>query len=429
MKNTNIFFLFFLCLGLTNLLNAYATDTIKTNKKDDYYLIEKRIKELNKQTPVDLKFNDQVFEYINKYLTTEKKLISKMLAYSEYYFPMMEAMLDKHELPLELKYLSIVESGLNPKARSVSGAVGLWQFMYLTGKQYNLSVSSYMDERQDPIKSTESACIYFKKLYESFGDWSLVLAAYNGGPGYIQRKIIDTEINDYWNIQQHLRTETRNYVPKFIAINYLMNFYKEHNIIKDEVKLRFHQTDSIKLKNQVNLKSLMFVTCTSKEIIEYLNPSYKLDIFPKTAHIVLPKENISDFLLNEESNYKTISLINDKKVLVDEDRVTYTVLKGDYLGKIAKKYNVKIYNLKKWNKLKTTKINEGDQMVIFVDKEHLKKISFESFRKEEYIVKKGDTLWSIAQKLDGITVSEIQQINNIKGGYLQPGTKILIPVI
>ena len=352
-----------------------------------------------------------------------------MLAYSEYYFPMMEAMLDKHELPLELKYLSIVESGLNPKARSVSGAVGLWQFMYLTGKQYKLSVSSYMDERQDPFKSTESACVYFKKLYESFGDWSLVLAAYNGGPGYIQRKIIDTEVNDYWNLQKHLRTETRNYVPKFIAINYLMTFYKEHNITKDEIKLSFHEIDSIKLKNQINLKGLMSVTCTSREIIEYLNPSYKHDVFPESACIVLPKENISDFLLNEESNYKTMSLINDKQVLIDEDRIIYTVLKGDYLGKIAKKYNVNIYNLKKWNKLKTSKINEGEKMVIFVDKAHLKKISFESFRKEEYIVKKGDTLWSIAQKLDGITVSEIQELNNIKGGYLQPGTKILIPVI
>ena len=429
MKNINIFFLFLLCFNLTNLLNVYATDSTRTNKKDNYYLIEKRIKELNKQTPVDLIFNDQVFDYINKYLKKDKKLISKMLAYSEYYFPMMDAMLDKHGLPLELKYLSIVESGLNPKARSVSGAVGLWQFMYLTGKQYNLSVSSYMDERQDPFKSTESACIYLKKLYESFGDWSLVLAAYNGGPGYIQRKIIDTEINDYWHLQQHLRTETRNYVPKFIAINYLMTFYKEHNITKDEVKLSYNDIDSIKLKSQVNLKSLMSVTCTSREIIEYLNPSFKRDIFPEAAYIVLPKENISDFLLNEGSNYKTISLINDKQVLVDEDRIIYTVLKGDYLGKIAKKYNVNIYNLKKWNKLRTTKINEGDQMVIFVDKEHLKKISFESFRKEEYVVKKGDTLWSIAQKLDGITVSEIQELNNIKEGYLQPGTKILIPVI
>ena len=429
MKNTNIFFSFFLCFNLIISTDFYGKDSIRINKKDDYHLIEKRIKELNKQTPVDLKFNNQVFDYINMYLNKDKKLISKMLAYSEYYFPIMEAMLDKHELPLELKYLSIVESGLNPKARSVSGAVGLWQFMYLTGKQYNLSVSSYIDERQDPFKSTESACFYFKKLYESFGDWSLVLAAYNGGPGYIQRKIIDTEVNDYWRLQQHLRTETRNYVPKFIAINYLMTYYKEHNITKDEVKLSYHETDSIKLKNQVNLKGLMFVTCTSREIIDYLNPSYKGDIFPETSHIVLPKEHISDFLLNEESNYKTMSLINDKQVLVDEDRIIYTVIKGDYLGKIAKKYNVNIYNLKKWNKLRTTKIKEGDKMVIFVDKEHLKKISFDSFRKEEYVVKKGDTLWSIAQKIDGITVSEIKELNNIKGGYLQPGTKILIPVI
>jgi len=411
------------------LFSVNASDTLITNKNDNYDLIQKRILELNKQTPMELMFNDQVFDYINKYLSTDKKLISKMLAYSEYYFPMIEAILDKHELPLELKYISIVESSLNPKARSVSGAVGLWQFMYLTGKQYNLSVSSYIDERQDPFKSTESACIYFKKLYENFGDWSLVLAAYNGGPGYIQRKILDTEINDYWSLQQHLRTETRNYVPKFIAINYLMNYYQEHNITKDEVKISFHEIDSIKLKNQVDLKSLTSVTCTSREVIEHLNPSYKRSIFPESAVILLPKDIINDFLLNEESNYKTIYLINEKQILVDEDRILYKVQKGDYLGKIANKYNVNIYNLKKWNKLKSTKIKEGDQMVIFVEKEHLKKISFDSFRKEEYVVKKGDTLWSIAQKIEGISVSEIQELNNIKEGYLQPGTKILIPVI
>ena len=429
MINTSFFSIFFLCFNAMVLFSVKASDTLITNKNDNYDLIQNRILELNKKTPIDLKFNDQVFDYINKYLSTDKKLISKMLAYSEHYFPMMEAMLDKHELPLELKYLSIVESGLNPKARSVSGAVGLWQFMYLTGIQYNLSVSSYIDERQDPFKSTESACIYFKKLYENFGDWSLVLAAYNGGPGYIQRKILDTEINSYWNLQQHLRTETRNYVPKFIAINYLMNYYKEHNITKDEVKISFHEIDSIKLKNQVALKSLISITCTSREVIEYLNPSYKRNIFPESAFIVLPKEIINDFLLNEESNYKTMSLINEKQILVDEDRIVYKVQKGDYLGKIANKYNVNIYNLKNWNKLKSTKITEGDKMVIFVEKEHLKKISFDSFRKEEYVVKKGDTLWSIAQKIEGITVSEIQELNNIKEGYLQPGTKILIPII
>lgn len=429
MINTSIFSIFFLCFNTIILFSVNASDTLITNTNENYDLIQKRISELNKQTPIELMFNKQVFDYINKYLSTDKKLISKMLAYSEYYFPMIEAMLDKHELPLELKYISIVESSLNPKARSFSGAVGLWQFMYLTGKQYNLSVSSYIDERQDPFKSTESACIYFKKLYENFGDWSLVLAAYNGGPGYIQRKILDTEINGYWNLQQHLRTETRNYVPKFIAINYLMNYYQEHNITKDEVKITFHEIDSIKLKNQVDLKSLTSVTCTSSEVIEYLNPSYKRNIFPESAVILLPKETINDFLLNEESNYKTIYLINEKQILVDEDRILYKVQKGDYLGKIANKYNVNIYNLKKWNKLKSAKIKEGDQMVIFVEKEHLKKISFDSFRKEEYVVKKGDTLWSIAQKIEGISVSEIQELNNIKEGYLQPGTKILIPVI
>ena len=199
-------------------------DSIVFTEENDR--IAKKLSVLDKNSPFSLEYNNQVKKYINKYLREDKKLISKMLASSSYYFPLIEATLDKHGLPMELKYLAIVESGLNPKARSVSGATGLWQFMYLTGKQYNLEVNSYVDDRQDPLKSTESACQYFKKLYDIFGDWNLVLAAYNGGPGYIQRKIIDTGINDYWQLQKHLRTETRNYIPKFIAINYLMNFYQ-----------------------------------------------------------------------------------------------------------------------------------------------------------------------------------------------------------
>ena len=160
-----------------------------------------------------------------------------MLSLSNYYFPIFEQTLDKYDLPLELKYLSIVESALNPNARSKSGARGLWQFMYPTAKEYGLRVTSYIDERLDPFKSTEAACKYFIKLYDLFGDWNLVLAAYNGGPGYIQRKMIATGHDNYWDLRPHLRTETRNYVPKFIAITYLMEFHTNYKFPIDTLDI------------------------------------------------------------------------------------------------------------------------------------------------------------------------------------------------
>lgn len=402
-------------------------DSIVFTEENDR--IAKKLSVLDKNSPFSLEYNNQVKKYINKYLREDKKLISKMLASSSYYFPLIEATLDKHGLPMELKYLAIVESGLNPKARSVSGATGLWQFMYLTGKQYNLEVNSYVDDRQDPLKSTESACQYFKKLYDIFGDWNLVLAAYNGGPGYIQRKIIDTGINDYWQLQKHLRTETRNYIPKFIAINYLMNFYQDHNIQEQESKINFLELDTIRIKNQIELEDLNIIVCVDIETINYLNPSYKKNIFPEDALIVLPKEAANDFLLNENSYYNFISLIENKQVLINEERVVYDVQQGDYLGKIAKDYNVRVYEIKKWNNLNNPNISVGDKLVLFVDKGHLEKNSIDAFEKKEYVIKKGDTLWGIAQKIEGVSVSKIKAINKLKGEYLKPGTKILIPVI
>ena len=180
-------------------------------------LIYDRLRRLDESSPMDFTYNKYIQFYIDRYLGRDVKLISRMLKISEYYFPMMEQQLDKFQIPLELKYLSIVESALNPKARSRSGATGLWQFMYPTGKEYGLDVTSYIDERQDPLKSTIAACEYFTKLYEMFGDWNLVLAAYNGGPGYLSRLIAKKELNDFWELRQYLRKETQGYVPKFIV--------------------------------------------------------------------------------------------------------------------------------------------------------------------------------------------------------------------
>ena len=375
----------------------------------------------------DFKISAVIREYeLDNYLGRNKALIAKMQGLSPFYFAIFEQMLDKYNLPLELKYLPIVESALNPKAKSYSGASGLWQFMYLTGKQYGLSVSSYIDERQDPIKSTEAACIYFTKLYDIFGDWNLVLAAYNGGPGYIQRKIASAGTNNFWKLQEHLRKETRNYIPTFIAVNYAMNYAEEHQITTILPEILFDKTDTIVLKQQVELKVLIELICVNSETINYLNPSFKKQIYPAGAMLRLPTEIVNDFLLNEKSNYTFIEMVDNKEILIDEERIVYRVQKGDYLGRIAKEYQVHVFEIKEWNNLKTTNLDIGDKLVLFVKNNKPVRIK-QTLAKNEYIVQKGDTLWDIAQKHKGVSVWKIKSLNNLESDHLKPGTKIILP--
>jgi len=389
-------------------------------------IFDQRLKLLDENTPMDLGYNEKVQPFIDNYLGRNKALIAKMQGLSPFYFAIFEQMLDKYNLPLELKYLPIVESALNPKAKSYSGASGLWQFMYLTGKQYGLSVSSYIDERQDPIKSTEAACIYFTKLYDIFGDWNLVLAAYNGGPGYIQRKIASAGTNNFWKLQEHLRKETRNYIPTFIAVNYAMNYAEEHQITTILPEILFDKTDTIVLKQQVELKVLIELICVNSETINYLNHYFKKQIYPAGAMLRLPTEIVNDFLLNEKSNYTFIEMVDNKEILIDEERIVYRVQKGDYLGRIAKEYQVHVFEIKEWNNLKTTNLDIGDKLVLFVKNNKPVRIK-QTLAKNEYIVQKGDTLWDIAQKHKGVSVWKIKSLNNLESDHLKPGTKIILP--
>ena len=390
-------------------------------------IFDQRLKLLDENTPMDLGYNEKVQPFIDNYLGRNKVLIARMQGLSPFYFAIFEQMLDKYNLPLELKYLPIVESALNPKAKSYSGASGLWQFMYLTGKQYGLNVSSYIDERQDPIKSTEAACIYFTKLYDIFGDWNLVLAAYNGGPGYIQRKIASAGTNDFWKLREHLRKETRNYIPTFIAVNYAMNYAEEHQITAILPEILFDKTDTIVLKQQVELKVLIELICVNSETINYLNPSFKKQIYPAGAMLRLPTEIVNDFLLNEKSNYTFIEMVDNKEILIDEERIVYRVQKGDYLGRIAKEYQVHVFEIKEWNNLKTTNLDIGDKLVLFVKNNREPVRTKQILAKNEYIVQKGDTLWDIAQKYKGVSVWKIKSLNNLESDHLKPGTKIILP--
>ena len=399
-------------------------DSIQLSREDIIYW---RLQQLDKNTPMDLVYNDKVQVFIDSYLGRNKALISRMKGLSPYYFPMFERELDLYDLPIEFKYLAIVESALNPKARSHSGASGLWQFMYLTGKQYGLEVTSYMDERQDPLKATRSACEYFVSLYDTFGDWNLVLAAYNGGPGYLQRKIASVGSSDFWDLYPHLRKETRNYVPTFIAVNYAMQYAAEHDIPFVNPKINFEDIDTLILKKEVELKVLTELLCVNEQTINYLNPAYKKSIFPKGAVLTFPSNAVHDFKLNETTNYTFIDAVVNKEILIDEERIVYRVDRGDYLGRIAKAHNVHIFEIKEWNKLKSTKLDIGDKLVIYVKKGKHLSAEKKVLGKNEYIIQKGDTLWDIAQKHNGLSVWKIKALNNMENDNLKPGTTILLP--
>jgi len=414
--------------SITELFEVVEFKNEKTSLLKQENIIAWRLQQLDKNTPMDLVYNDKVQVFIDSYLGRNKALISKMKGLAPYYFPMFERELDQYNLPLEFKYLAIVESALNPKARSHSGASGLWQFMYLTGKQYGLDVTSYMDERQDPLKATKSACEYFVSLYDTFGDWNLVLAAYNGGPGYLQRKIVSVGSSDFWELYPHLRKETRNYVPTFIAVNYAMQYANEHDIAFVSPKINFEDIDTLILKTEVELKVLTELLCVNEQTINYLNPSYKKSIFPKGAILNFPISAVHDFKLNETTNYAFIDAVGNKEILIDEERIVYRVHDGDYLGGIAKAHNVHVFEIKEWNKLKSATLDIGDELVIYVKKYDPFTSENKILSKNKYIIQIGDTLWDIAQKYNGLSVWKIKALNNMENDNLQPGTTILLPM-
>ena len=428
-------------------LSSFSEDTIHTPTPDttlilDTLLLEQkiilkadkplnifdeRLRILDENSPMDLAYNEKVHPFIESYIGRNKALISRMQGLKNLYFPLFEQQLDKYNLPLELKYLAIVESAMNPKAKSHSGATGLWQFMYLTGKQYGLNVTSYMDERQDPLKQLRQLVFILKNctILLVIGIWYLLLIMVV--LDIFKRKLTAVGSNDFWVLHPHLRRETRNYIPTFIAVNYAMNYVKEHGIIPQTTEIEVGKTDTLTLKKQVDVKVLSEMICVNKETILYLNPAYKKDIFPNESVVVLPEFAANDFRFNEETNYTFIEAVDNKEILIDEERIVYRVNKGDYLGRIAKDHNVHVFELKEWNNLKTTNLDIGDKLVIYVKNNQKTQEKLQKITKNEYIVQKGDTLWGIAKKHDGLSVWKIKSLNNLESDNLKPGTKILLP--
>jgi membrane-bound lytic murein transglycosylase D len=444
----------------------------------DSVLIQ-RLKALN--SVIDLPFNDQVKKMIEFYTVRIRKRVEIMLGMANYYFPMFEETLDRYQMPLEIKYMAIIESALNAKALSRAGASGLWQFMYNTGKMYGLEVTSYVDERRDPIKATDAAARHLKDLYAIYNDWHLVIAAYNCGPGNVNKAIARSGgKRDYWSIYPYLPRETRGYVPAFISATYVMNYYKFHNITPAVPTFQLI-SDTVMITDFLHLNQISAQLNIDIEMLRELNPMYKRDIIPaskeKPYHIILPVEHIAKFieLENEIFAHNREGIFPNNQIKEPAERassttnyvepnikgktkIVYTVKSGDAIGLIADWYGVRTADVKYWNNLRNNMIKAGQKLNVYVPDskaDHYKGFNSMSFAEKQkaigkqvtspttasavakadsnegsyiyYTVRNGDNLWEIAKKYPGVSAEDIKslnKINNTRG--LVPGQKLKI---
>ncbi len=365
-------------------LNIF-TDTLPIVKKSTKELpafpdlvYEYKIAAIGKLSPIDFDYNPKVRRYIDIYAIERRDQVSQILGLSQFYFPLFEEMLDKYHLPLELKYLAIVESALNPLAVSKSGAVGLWQFKINSARMFNLSVNSYVDERMDPIKSTEAACQYLQYLYKIFNDWHLALAAYNTGPGPVRNAIqrANGETN-FWKIYDFLPESAQNYVPAFIAAAYIMNNASSHQINTIKPIIEFSKIDTVMVSKPASFGAISKELSIPIEIIRFLNPIYRRDYLPeleKPIVLWLPSNKVEQFIKKEQSIYNAKmekatyqDLLANSGSTEGKLKVQYKVKSGDYLHKIAIAYGCTIDDLLIWNPIADDNLNVGENLNIWVD--------------------------------------------------------------
>ena len=463
---------------LTNLdLFATISDDIKNiniDEKVDYELptelLKQRLAAMDAKSPFNIEYNSGLENIIKSFLKNRKKSFGRLMAISEYYFPMFEEALAKQNVPLEIKYLAVVESALNPKAVSRMGATGLWQFMYHTGKQYNLKIDSYVDERSDPLKSSEAAAEYMNKMYAIFGDWDLVLASYNSGPGNVAKAIRRSGgQQNYWNIRKNLPKETQGYVPAFLATMYIYEYHKEHGIKPERALVQHFATDTVLIKKQISFKQISDLLDVPVAQLQLLNPSYKMNVIPvygdQDHFLRLPKEKIAVFASNEDKIYAYIQRDLDfrekpfqvQRAIVLNDtmnystqRVTlpktkyYTVKRGDNLSEIADKYSVTVSDIKKWNRLKGSTVARGKSLKIITNESVVQTVKKEPKTNNVpvdiktdtlatsvasfYIVQKGDNLSSIAKE-NNVSVTDIKEWNHLTTASIQLGMSLQVAKI
>lgn len=410
---------------------------------------------------VSLPYNSIVRNHIHVYTGKKRDKFEVMLGMRVYYFPMIEDIFDSYGLPVELKYMAVIESALNPNAVSRVGATGMWQFMYSTGRQYGLTINSVVDERRDPVKATHAAARYIKDLYRVYKDWGLVIAAYNCGPGNVNKAIRRSgNRKDYWEIYYRLPRETRGYLPGYIAATYAMTYYNEHHIKPKELTFPV-VTDTIMVTQDIHLRQLAEVLKIPYGELRTLNPQYRASLIPGSSSpqpLTLPLVNVGSYITLQDSiaSHRAEHYLKPQSSTASPTRSTYTppdikgktkliyvVKEGDNLGFIASWYNVGLSNVRYWNNTYRNTIRIGQKISIFVDPSRkdyyaaVNNMSFEEKQKRigktvttknvttastaakisgDYIyhtVRRGDTVWDIAKEYDGATVSEILSLNEM----------------
>jgi membrane-bound lytic murein transglycosylase D len=393
---------------------------------------------------------------------------------SQYYFPMFEESLAAQNIPLEIKYLAVVESALNPRAVSRVGATGLWQFMYQTGKQYNLNIDTFVDERSDPLKASKAATQYMKNMYAIFGDWDLVLASYNSGPGNVAKAIRRSGgKQNYWNIRPYLHKETQGYVPAFLATMYIFEYHKEHGIVPNKAIANHFATDTVNIKSKMTFKQISDLLDVPVAQLQFLNPSYKRDVVPfitgENHYLRLPIDKIARFVSNEEKIYAYVNyedslrekpFANNTAIAANDGNSTsrlkyHKVKRGDTLSELSESYGVSISEIKKWNKLRGNSVPLGRKLKIYTEeavaavekksskidttsvKETKSAIASNSknYTEEKVVsfkdvvkyhkVKRGDNLGEIASKYD-VSVAEVKKWNKLKNNNINLGANLKI---
>ncbi len=419
-----------------------------------------RISALKHKTPFNLVYNQHVRGFIRIYAVDKRNMTAKILGLTKIYFPLFEETLDAYNIPLEMKYLAIVESALNPTATSSAGAKGLWQFMFGTGKMYGMQSSSFIEDRYDPGKATVAASRYLRDLYNIYGDWFLALAAYNSGPGTVNKAIRRAGgIKDYWAIWDYLPAETRGYVPAFIAVNYIMNYYKEHNIHPVEPGFLYQDIDTLRTTRVLSFEQINETIGVPIRDLQFLNPQYKLGIIPAESApgnvLKLPRKYIPQFQQHEQDiyAYKSPKSLEREQLFArfaslnaargaqstesssaGKTQKIHVVEQGETLGSIARLYRTYISQLIRWNNLKEAEVTPGQKLVVFEGADNGSSASVDGSRSDfslkkkivSYRVKKGETLASLARKYH-TTVGRLAELNDIGSKKkLAPGQHLKI---